>query len=133
MRSIGGYSTTPTSGADARLIEGWALTEVARRMHLAQTTEPKDTKMVHLAVTTNLRLWTIIQAYLLDPSCTVPRKVRINILALSRFIDKRTSVILANPKTESLDALISINRGLAKGLMTYPCQSVDAKFNRTLT
>ncbi len=118
------YSSVPSATADSRLIEGWALTEAARRMHVAQTA-PVDPAAVRVAVTLNLRLWTIFQASLLEPECALPRKLRLNLLALSHFIDKRTARVMACPATESLDALISINRGIAKGLLTFAFQPAD--------
>ncbi len=116
------YSNIPNVTADSRLIDGWALTEVARRMHLAQA-QPVDPVVVRQAVTLNLRLWTIFQAGLLEPDCSLPRKLRLNLLALSHFIDQRTARILANPLTESLEPLISVNRGIAQGLLNCGAQS----------
>jgi flagellar protein FlaF len=75
------------------------------------------------AVRLNWRLWTIFQAELLDPQCTVPDAVRGNMLSLANFIDKHTVGLIAKPSPEKLDVLISINRELAAGLYQSPEQA----------
>jgi flagellar protein FlaF len=72
------------------------------------------------AVRTNWRLWTIIQAELLDPQCVVPMDVRTNVLSLAQFVDKHSVEIIGEPLATRLDVLISINRELAGGLFTTP-------------
>ena len=72
------------------------------------------------AVRVNWRLWTILQAELLDPQCQLPDELRGNVLSLAQFIDKHTVDIIAEPKPEKLDVLIAINRELAGGLFTMP-------------
>lgn len=78
------------------------------------------------AVRTNWRLWTILQAELLDPECQLPDDVRGNVLSLAQFIDKHTVDIIAEPKPEKLDVLIAINRELAGGLFTTPAGEGEA-------
>ena len=70
----------------------------------------------------NWRLWTILQAELLDPECQLPDDLRANVLSLAQFIDKHTLDIIAEPKPEKLDVLIAINRELAGGMFTTPHQ-----------
>ena len=41
---------------------------------------------------------------------------RLNLLQLSRFVDKRTFELLADPDAAKLQALIDINRNVAAGL-----------------
>jgi len=72
------------------------------------------------AVRINWRLWTIIQAELLDPQCTAPMDIRVNMLSLAQFVDKHSVEILGKPSPKQLDVLISINRELAGGLFTTP-------------
>jgi flagellar protein FlaF len=72
------------------------------------------------AVRVNWRLWTIIQAELLDPQCTVPMDVRTNVLSLAQFVDKHSVQLIGKPEAGQLDILISINRELAGGLFTTP-------------
>jgi flagellar protein FlaF len=78
------------------------------------------------AVRANWRLWTIIQAELLDPECRLPDDLRGNVLSLAQFIDKHTVDIIAEPKPGKLDVLIAINRALAGGLFTTPSGEGEA-------
>jgi flagellar biosynthesis activator protein FlaF len=89
--------------------------------------DANDREEMLSAVRTNWRLWTIIQAELLDPQCTAPMDIRINVLSLAQFVDKHSVEILGKPSPKQLDVLISINRELAGGLFTTPqLQSQDA-------
>ncbi len=113
------YKNTPDASADPRQIEGWALMEVAVRMKAAQR-EPVDPNTVLEVTRLNRRLWTIIQANLVEPDCTVPQETRTALLTLTRFIDTHAMGIIADPQPEKLDVLISINREIAGGLLTPP-------------
>lgn len=82
--------------------------------------DANDREAMLSAIRVNWRLWTIIQAELLDPQCSVPMDVRTNVLSLAQFIDKHSVEIIAKPSPKQLDVLISINRELAGGLFTMP-------------
>jgi flagellar protein FlaF len=82
--------------------------------------EHADPHEMLAAVRVNWRLWTILQAELLDPDCPLPDDVRGNVLSLAQFVDKHTLDVIAEPKPEKLDILIAINRELAGGLYTSP-------------
>ena len=113
------YKNVPDASAEPRQIEGWALMELAVRMKAAQR-EPVDLKTVLEVTRLNRRLWTIIQANLLEPECSVPLETRNALLRLTKFMDKHTVGIIADPQPEKLDVLISINREIAGGLLTPP-------------
>ena len=49
-----------------------------------------------------------------------PNSLRSNIINLANFIFKREIDVLATPKKEKLEVLISINREISAGLMTNP-------------
>ena len=82
--------------------------------------DANDQEAMLAAVRINWRLWTIVQAELLDPRCTVPMEIRTNVLSLAQFVDKHSVDILGKPAPKQLDVLISINRELAGGLFTTP-------------
>ena len=82
--------------------------------------DANDREEMLSAIRVNWRLWTIIQAELLDPQCSVPMDVRTNVLSLAQFIDKHSVEIIGRPSPQQLDVLISINRELAGGLFTMP-------------
>lgn len=77
-----------------------------------------DREQMLNAARLNWRLWTILQAELLNPQSPVPADVRDNVLSLARFIDGRMLDFIAEPKPAKLDPLIAINRELAAGLFT---------------
>jgi flagellar protein FlaF len=117
--AIDSYEQTRTKGGNPRETEGRALLEAARRMSEAQNA-PEDATALRSAARLNWRLWTIFQAELSQPDCQVPVDLRSNMLNLCNFVDKRVVEVLANPKPDLLDALISINRQIAAGLLTAP-------------
>ena len=113
---IAAYQQPTRNGGSPRETEGRALLEAARRIAEAQKT-PEDTANILTAVRLNWRLWTIFQAEISAPNCSLPVEVRQNMLNLCNFVDKRTVSILAEPKAELLDILISVNRNIAAGLL----------------
>ncbi len=111
---------TQLENAPPQSAEGWALVETARRLETAKQS-PSDTDGIMTAVRLNWRIWTIIQASLVDPECPLPREIRENLLNLSRFIDRRSAELIANPKdTHKLDVLINIDRQIGAGLLGNP-------------
>jgi len=69
------------------------------------------------ALRKNWRLWTIFQAGLLDPDCTVPAETRSNLLGLANFIDRHTAALLADGDPIKIDVLVKINRQISEGLL----------------
>lgn len=74
----------------------------------------------------NQRLWTAVQASLVDDPDRVPEPVRTNMLNLSLFIDKHTLEALTAPDANKLTPLIEINLAMAGGLFD------NARRQRTL-
>ena len=109
---VGGQATKPGE------VEAWGLMQAALRMK--ESRERNQADEIMLAVRLNWRLWTIFQAELLDPNCTIPSDIRMNLLSLANFIDQHTVAFIGEPKPEKLDVLISINRELAGGLYEAP-------------
>ncbi|MHA1567014.1 MAG: flagellar biosynthesis regulator FlaF [Alphaproteobacteria bacterium] len=111
-----GYRQPARAGNSPQETEGRALLEAARRLSIAQKDDDDDAILT--CVRLNWRLWTIFQAELTAPECTVPTEIRQNMLNLCNFVDKRTVEILATPKPELLTVLININRNVAAGLLS---------------
>jgi flagellar protein FlaF len=107
------YQTTPTPGNPART-EAWALLESARELSHAKT-GPSERFLA--ALRRNWRLWTIFQASLLDPQCTMPAEIRGNLIGLANFIDRHSAELLAKPDPSLVDALININVQIGEGLL----------------
>jgi len=114
------YERVPIAGQPAET-EGWALLEAAKRMASAIVSGPQDDKTtienMKQALRLNWRLWTIFQAELLDETSAVPDEIRINMLTLCQFVDKKTVQILAKISADAMVPLIDINRNIAAGLM----------------
>lgn len=118
--AVKSYAVPPTPG-NAREVEAWAMTQASLRMKDAQQAE--DRKAMVDAARLNWRLWTIIQADLLEPNCPLPVDVRSNVLSLANFVDKHTVKFLSRPNASMLDVLININREIASGLYAQPQQA----------
>jgi flagellar protein FlaF len=99
--------------------------EAARRLSMAKD-NPGDTSALVDTVRLNWRLWTIFQSDLSDPETDLPADLRSNMLTLCNFVDKRTVEILSDPKPQSLDVLININRNIAAGLLAESAAAAQA-------
>ena len=113
------YNLFHKAGGAPRETEGRALLEAARRLSEAQQ-NPEDRNGLREAARLNWRLWTIFQAELSAPECPVPQEIRVNMLNLCNFVDRRTVAVLAEAKPQLLDVLINVNRQIAAGLLTKP-------------
>ena len=113
------YNQFHKAGGAPRETEGRALLEAARRLSEAQQ-NPEDRNGLREAARLNWRLWTIFQAELSAPECPVPQEIRVNMLNLCNFVDRRTVAVLAEAKPQLLDVLINVNRQIAAGLLTKP-------------
>jgi flagellar protein FlaF len=107
------YQRTPEPGNPARS-EAWALLEAARKLNQTKDGPIDDFRA---ALRANWRLWTIFQASLIEPDCTLPAEVRGNLLGLANFIDKTTVELLAERDATKIDSLVFINRQISEGLM----------------
>jgi flagellar protein FlaF len=119
------YRQPGQQGGSPRETEGRALLEAARRMADAQRSA-KPTQEIRDAVRLNWRLWTIFQSELSTPGNALPEDLRINMLTLCNFVDKRTVEIIANPNPQLVEVLININRNVAAGLLTKPANDPNA-------
>jgi len=84
----------------------------------------------------NQRIWTILQSELANPDHPMPKKIRIDLLRLSAFVDKRTYEVLAFPEPDKLQILIDINLNIAAGLRQTPtamAQPTEAPPIETMT
>lgn len=70
------------------------------------------------ALKLNQTLWSLFQSNLAQEELPLPAPLRVNLLRLSAFVDRRTFEVMSEPAPEKLTALIDINRQLAAGLST---------------
>jgi flagellar protein FlaF len=116
------YAEVEKISASGRQLEASALFRVARALQQAQDQwggEGHDARLDD-ALKLNQRLWTFFQAELEANDNPLPGDLRVNLLQLIQFIDRRTFDVMAFPASDKLAALISINRNIAAGLSTRP-------------
>lgn len=112
------YQEADKSGMSGREIEAYALTKAAMALKECQNKwelSGQD-QMLEKALKLNQRVWSIFQAELTRADNPMPQTIKQNILKLGAFIDQRVLTILADPKPEALNIIISINENLAAGL-----------------
>ena len=68
----------------------------------------------------NQRIWSIFQSELSRKDHELPKKLRLDILRLAAFIDRRIFETMAFPEPEKLNIVININNNLAAGLRGSP-------------
>ena len=112
------YEIGAKTTASSRELEAEALFKAARlledcRQHWSAT---DSRSRLEEALKYNQRLWTFFQSELADPDNGLPVELRVNLLRISTFIDRRTFEIMARPEPAKLQALIDINRHVASGL-----------------
>lgn len=64
----------------------------------------------------NQRIWSIFQAELAKEDNPLPIELKVDLLRLSGFVDKRIFEIQADPAQEKLTIIIEINNNIAAGL-----------------
>jgi len=114
------YEAGARTGATSRKLEAAALFSAARRLEACRPDAGADGARGRWneALTHNQRLWTLFQLELARPDHPMPLALRVDVLRLSAFVDRRTLELLAAPSDAGLQALIDINRHLAEGLST---------------
>lgn len=120
--SIKAYETVNRLNMSGCEIEAAVLTKAARKLKECQDSwnaDDHDSKLDR-ALKFNQRIWSIFQGELSREDNPLPSKLKINLLILSAFIDRRIFEIIANPSPEKLTIIININNNIAAGLRTRP-------------
>jgi flagellar protein FlaF len=105
-----------------RKLEAAALFKLARQLEIYRDagSDPVQSELLNGALLSNLRLWTLFQTELAQPDSELPTDLRVDLLKLSAFVDKRTFEVMVEAAPEKIQALIDINRHLASGLTAVP-------------
>ncbi len=116
------YRTIEQNTISGRETEARVLTKAAMMLkHCRENWDESDRKQkLDEALRFNQRIWSIIQAELIDKSNSLPKQLKENILSLSVFIDKRIFRIMAFPKPEMIKIIVDVNLNLAAGLRNSP-------------
>ena len=124
------YDSVNKSTMSGRDVEAGVLTKAALKLKACQDNwiENGQGAKLEAALKYNQRVWTIFQAELEKSDNPLPNALKVDLLRLSAFIDKRTIETLAYPTPEKLTILININHNIAAGLRVRP---VAAGIERT--
>jgi len=120
--TVGAYETVSKMTMSGREIEAAVLTKAARKLQACQEQWDADHRddMLDEALKFNQRIWSIFQSELSHEPNPLPKKLRLNIIRLSAFIDKRIFETMADPSPDKLSIIIDINNNLAAGLRGSP-------------
>lgn len=112
------YESVSKKTVSGREIEAQVLTKAARKLRECRDNwnAPDRDEKLDAALKFNQRIWSIFQSELAREDNPLPKKLRIDILRLSGFVDKRIYETLAFPAPEKLSIIIEINSNIAAGL-----------------
>ena len=116
------YESIDKSTMSGREIEAAVLTKAAFKLKECQDNwDAGDrSEKLDVALKLNQRIWSIFQGELAREDNPLPRKLKVDLLSLSAFIDRRIYEIIADPTPEKLTIIININNNIAAGLRTRP-------------
>lgn len=112
------YENVDRQTMSGREVEAAVLTKAAQKLTECQkdlAAANRDGRLEE-AIKFNQRIWSIFQAELSREDNPLPKQLRINILRLGGFVDRRLLESIADPIPDKLDIVIRINNNLAAGL-----------------
>ncbi len=121
-QSLRAYESVSQATMPGREVEAAVLTKAARKLRECQDNwnAPNREEKLEEALKFNQRIWSIFQGELSREDHELPRKIRLDILRLAAFIDRRIFETLAQPSPDKLKIVIDINNNLAAGLRSKP-------------
>lgn len=120
--SLKAYENVETATRSGREIEAAVLTKAAVKLKECQDNwdAPDREHKLEEALKYNQRIWSIFQSELSREDHDMPKKLRLDILRLAAFVDRRLFETMAFPEPEKLNMVIRINNNLAAGLRGSP-------------
>ena len=121
-QSLRAYENVGKATQSGREIEAAVLTKAAVKLKECQDNwdaSDRDNRLEE-ALKYNQRIWSIFQSELSREDHELPKKLRLDILRLAAFIDRRIFETMAFPAPEKLKIVIDINNNLAAGLRNSP-------------
>jgi flagellar protein FlaF len=112
------YENVDKQTMSGREIEASVLKKAARKLRDCQNNWDSSDRDQNLedALKFNQRIWSIFQSELSRGDNPLPQKLRMDILRLSAFVDRRIFETMAEPSPDKLNIIIDINNNLASGL-----------------
>lgn len=123
------YDSVNKSTMNGRDVEAEVLAKAALKFKACQDNWARNGSDANLdaALKYNQRAWCIFQAELEKPENPLPNSLKVDLLRLIAFIDKRTLETIADPAAEKLTILININNNIAAGLRSRPKAALAEK------
>jgi flagellar protein FlaF len=117
-QSLRAYESVAKATLSGREIEAAVLTKAAVKLKDCRDNwdAPDQDNRLEEALNYNQRIWSILQSELSREDHELPKKLRLDILRLAAFIDRRIFETMAVPSPEKLKIVIDINNNLAAGL-----------------
>jgi flagellar protein FlaF len=121
-QSLRAYESVNKATQSGREIEAAVLTKAAVKLKECQDNwdAPDRDNRLEEALKYNQRIWSIFQSELSRENHELPKQLRLDILRLAAFIDRRIFETMAFPSPEKLKIVIDINNNLAAGLRSSP-------------
>jgi flagellar protein FlaF len=121
-QSLKAYENVSNATQSGREIEAAVLTKAAMKLKECQDDwdAPDRNSRLEEALKYNQRIWSIFQSELSREDHELPKKLRLDILRLAAFIDRRIFETMAFPEPQKLKIVIDINNNLAAGLRGSP-------------
>lgn len=115
---LAAYAKIQRTTSSPRELEALALTHGAGKLMACRDNWEAENRKELLkdALRFNQRLWTIFQGSVGSSTSPLPKPLRLNLLRLSRYVDRQIFSIMTDPSPEKLTPLININLGIAAGL-----------------
>jgi flagellar protein FlaF len=117
-QSLRAYEHVVKATHSGREIEAAVLTKAAVKLKECRDNwdAPDRDHKLDEALKYNQRIWNIFQSELSREDHEMPKKLRLDILRLAAYIDRRIFETMAFPAPEKLNIVIDINNNLAAGL-----------------
>ena len=116
------YETVSKKTMSGREIEATVLSKAARKLKECQENwDAKDrNEKLNAALKYNQLVWSIFQSELNKDDNPLDKQLKLDLLRLSAFIDRRIFESMADPSPEKLNIVIDINNNIAAGLRENP-------------
>jgi flagellar protein FlaF len=120
--AVNAYKQVDKNTISGRETEARVLTEAALKLKKCQDNwgSPDIDAELDQALRYNQKIWSLFQGELEREDNPLPGKLKIDILRLAAFIDKRIFEVMAFPAPEKLNIIININQNIAAGLRGSP-------------
>lgn len=120
--AVNAYKQVDKNTISGRETEARVLTEAALKLKKCQDSwdGPNSNAELDQALRYNQKIWSLFQGELEREDNPLPGKLKIDILRLAAFIDKRIFEVMAFPSPEKLNIIININQNIAAGLRGSP-------------